>query len=275
MSRIETEMNRLMKWNDKFNIFSQNFTLLEKKKALLSSLKTFEPYASKVVFKNMSILKNDILSHHLRVKNHWVELNKAMNMTALLNSDKTNLFELKKQLNAYKAYNRYLKSLNQEVVKKSNNDDDSIDSLLQTIAIRKKELLELIKKRLAFLVQRHQELDVQVQKDYKAFNEAFKNDCLKAFDSNGESSILFRNLKALHFITKELMVSKTLLKDSYTQTLDKKYQNKIDSQMKQVDLCKREVTNTNKISQTTKEAKNNNSKLSEPIKPYSKNQQKT
>lgn len=249
LKKIEQEMNHLSDWDQNFSNFTKSFNLFEKKKALYDSIIKVKPYASKTFFKHLSVLKNQLNEEKVYIQEGIKDIDSGFDKNIFLN-EKTHMFALNKQYKQLKTYRRMLKEFVSE--------DSSFDpnGISQKVSNKEKEVLELIETRINKLLHIHKNLRLNSVDEQKKLDEKMRDMTNLSFEDITQiinlSSTHLRNLKALSFVGKELLLAKKILKDidnTPFKNIHQKNQNKISTQIDQIkelnQTLKQQLTQSN------------------------------
>lgn len=249
LKKLEQEMSHLSNWDQNFSNFTKSFNLFEKKKILYDSIIKVKPYASKTFFKHLSVLKNQLNEEKVYIQQGIKDISSGFDKNIFL-SEKTHMFALNKQYKQLKIYRRMLKEFILE--------DSSLDpnEILQKVSNKEKEVLELIEARITRLLHIHKNLRLNAKDKQKKLDEKMSDMTNLSFEDIAQiinfSSNHLRNLKALSFVGKELLLAKKILKDIDSapfKDINQKNQNKISTQIDQIkelnQTLKQQLTQSN------------------------------
>lgn len=232
LQNLKKEMEQLSDWDQNFTHFTKSFNLYEKKKALYDSIVKIKPYASKTLFKHLSILENQLSDEKICIEEGIRDIAQGFDKNIFLN-EKTHMFALNRHLKQLRNYRVMLKEFK--------NDDFNSSEVIEKIDHKEKEILQLIEIRINRLlgIYQHLKLDVQTQK--QKLNENLSDISKLSFQDISEiinlTSLHLRNLKTLNFLSKELLLAKKILKETSSTSLkeiNQKTQNQIAEQRKQI-----------------------------------------
>lgn len=249
LKKLEQEMNHLTNWDQNFSNFTKSFNIFEKKKTLYDSIIRVKPYASKTLFKHLSVLKNQLNEEKVYIQQGIKDIDSGFDKNIFLN-EKTHMFALNKQYKQLKIYRRMLKEFVSE------DSSFNSDEILQKVSNKEKEVLELIEARITRLLHIHNNLRLDTQGEQKKLDEKMSDMTNLSFEDITQiinfSSSHLRNLKALSFIGKELLLAKKILKDidnAPFKDINQKNQNKISTQIDQIkelnQTLKQQLTQSN------------------------------
>lgn len=234
LKKLEQEMNHLNNWDQNFNNFTKSFNLFEKKKTLYESIIKVKPYASKTLFKHLNILENQLNQEKVYIQEGIKDINIGFDKNIFLN-EKTHMFALNKKYKQLKTYQRMLKEF---VLQDSSFNPNE---MLQKVGDKEKEVLELIQARITRLLIIHKNLRLNAYNEQKKLDEKMNDMTNLSFGDITQiinfSSNHLRNLKALTFVGKELLLAKKILKDTHNTSMkeiNQENQNQINKQTKQI-----------------------------------------
>ncbi|AFI04107.1 relaxase/mobilization nuclease domain-containing protein [Helicobacter cetorum] len=220
---IRDKMFKTLDFKDTFSYVVQNFSVLEKKKALLQSLSSLgKHHYSTPLVRNLNALTNEVKEDSLKIKESTLVVNEYLDFQSL--NLKANLFALKKQLNYTKQTQKMLQVLStndlpKEEPKQNTPNNDDFTPLFNTLKQREQELLALIKQRALFLITRYQELEKELKdlhnKQSSAFHNKLNDFCANHNSQNLEEDnkldkLIQRKVRSLNFMQKEILVAKSL-----------------------------------------------------------------
>lgn len=241
LQEIETLMKKLLDWDENFNRFTKSFNLFKKKKILYDSIVRMQPYASKTLFKNISLLQNQLAQEKNYIQRNLEDIDKGFDKNVFLN-EKSNMFALNKKYRQLKNYAHILKNFGSQ---------DSIfnpTEALNKVQIKEKEILNLIDFRVKKLSGTFQSIQLEC-KEQSAKIRDFNIESLKDVDEMLKLvSKHLRNLKALNFISKELLLAKKISKDNQIpQEINQKIQSKIASEIKEFQKITQNTQNSSQF----------------------------
>ncbi|PAF50471.1 relaxase/mobilization nuclease domain-containing protein [Helicobacter sp. 13S00477-4] len=214
IKKIQSDMKNLVNWNENFVHFSKSFDLYQKKKALYDSIYKIKPNASKVLFKHLSILKNQLSDEKTYIQGQFNDIKEGFDKNIFLNP-KTNIFALNKYLKQLKTYRLMLKKFQSDTDEK--NKDFDLMLIFDHIHQKEKEVFGLIELRVDKLIALHKNLKTEVLKQNDTIDQSLSDLSSLSLEKITEiiklSGIHLRNLKGLNFIHKELLLAKKILKD--------------------------------------------------------------
>ncbi|MDO7253921.1 relaxase/mobilization nuclease domain-containing protein [Helicobacter cappadocius] len=245
LQELKKEMENLSNWDQNFNHFTKSFNLFEKKKTLYDSIIKIKPYASKSLFKHLSVLENQLSYEKVFIQQGVKDINEGFDKNIFLN-EKTHMFGLNRHLKQIKNYRRMLKEF------QAQDSDFKPNEVLDKINAKEKEVLELIEARITRLLSIHQNLKLDIDKQKERLDERLNDISKLSFEDISEiiklSSLHLRNLKALSFVAKELLLAKKILKDTQNTPLkqiNQKNQNQIALQIKEIQQFKEAIKEKN------------------------------
>lgn len=182
----------------------------------------------------MSVLKNQLNEEKVYIQQGIKDIDSGFDKNIFLN-EKTHMFALNKQYKQLKIYRRMLKEFVSE------DSSFNSDEILQKVSNKEKEVLELIQARITRLLHIHKNLRLDAQGEQKKLDEKMSDMTNLSFEDITQiinfSSSHLRNLKALSFVGKELLLAKKILKDidnAPFKDINQKNQNKISTQIDQI-----------------------------------------
>ncbi|PAF52951.1 hypothetical protein BKH42_08565 [Helicobacter sp. 13S00482-2] len=203
LKEIEDNMKKLLDWDQNFNNFTKSFNLFEKKKILYDSIVKMKPYASKTLFANLNLLEKHLKQEKNYIQEGLDDIYKGFDKNIFLN-EKSNMFALNKKYRQLKNYGRMLKEI------ENSNSNEAISKA----QIKEKEVLDLMNSRIKRLLGIYKSIHREAKEQEKKL-QTFDQYPLKEVDEMLElASKHLRNLKALNFMGKELLLAKKILKDT-------------------------------------------------------------
>lgn len=234
LQKLKQDMERLSDWDQNFNNFTKSFNLFEKKKVLYDSMVKMKSYASKTLFKHLSVLENQLSQENIYIQQGIKDIDRGFDKNIFLN-EKTHIFALNKRYKQLKNYARMLK----DFVSKdfSFNPNEASQRIIQ----REQEVLALIEVRIKRLLDIYKNLKLEIKNQKEKLDKYLNNTSQLSFVEISETVKLtskhLRNLKSLSFVGKELLLAKKILKDTNQSSLkeiNQKNQNKIAIQIKEI-----------------------------------------